>query len=111
MNILLFTFAGFLEYVIITYEKLYLTQNKASTLATINFFTFLCMIPAFWYSSLLSKNYLLLPFIMIRLISFGTIAYVTYKTWNLIPSFRIKLTTIFITLPFFIFLLAWHIKT
>ncbi len=110
VNILFFTFAGFLEYLIITYEKLYLTQNKACTLAIINFLGFLFMIPAFWYSGYLPKMYILLPFVVIRLVSFFTIAYVAYQIWSLAPSFRIKLTTILITLPLIIFLFIWHIK-
>lgn len=111
INILFFMIAGFLEYLIITYEKLYVTQGASGKLAFINFFGLLSMMPALWYSSLLPQTYLLLPFIIIRLCSFICIAWVTYKTWNVTPSFQIKLKTILITLLPAISLLAWHLKT
>lgn len=111
INILFFMIAGFLEYLIITYEKLYLTQGASGKLAFINLFGLLIMIPALWYSSLLPQTYLLLPFIIIRLCSFICIAWVTYKTWNLTPSLQIKTKTILITLLPAIILLAWHLKT
>lgn len=111
INILFFMIAGFLEYLIITYEKLYLTQGASTKLAIMNIFGLFSIIPALWYSSLLPQTYLLLPFIIIRLCNFICITWVTYKIWNLRPSFKIKLKTILITLLPAISLLAWYLKT
>ena len=111
INILLFTVAGFLEYLMITYEKLYLTQGASGKLAIINLIGLLSIMPALWYSTFLPKNYLLFPFIVIRCISFSMIAFLTYQTWNLTPCFRIKMKTLLITLLPTLCLLAWHLKT
>lgn len=110
INILFFTFAGFLEYLMITYEKLYLTQDAVGKLAFINLVSLATLVPALWYTTLLPINYLLLPFILIRLCSFICIAWITYKIWNIAPSFQIKIKTILITLLPALCLLAWHSK-
>jgi hypothetical protein len=109
-NILLFTFAGFLEYLIITYEKLYLTQNASAQLALINTFSLALIAPMLWYSAWLPQAYLLIPFILIRLCSASLIAFFAYRIWTVAPTFQIKLKTILMaTLPSTA-LLIWHFK-
>lgn len=100
INILLFTFAGFLEYLLITYEKLYLTQGAASTLALVNSFSFIALILSLPLANLLPSPYLLLPFIIIRASSIILIAIVAYKIWGVSPSFKIHPKTVLIaTIP------------
>ncbi len=110
INIVFFAFTGFLEYLMITYEKLYLTQKAAHALAIINISALTFLIPALWFSNNTITEYLLLPFVIIRLISFVSIAYLAYTTWNIKPYFYIKLKTIFITLLPFLSILALSLK-
>lgn len=110
-NILLFTFAGFLEYLIITYEKLYLTQNASSQLASINLSSLLLLAPMLWYSAWFHQAYLLIPFILIRLCSASLIAFFAYRIWTVVPTFQIKLKTILIATIPSTALVIWHIKS
>jgi len=110
-NIIVFVFAGFIEYLIISYEKWYLTQNKAWILATINT---LSLIP---YAALLCSTYLispvliLTPIVAIRLCTLIIIIYITYRRWNIIPSWKIKSQTLLISAATTTIALCWHSLT
>ncbi len=110
INILLFSFAGFLEYLMITYEKLYITQNAEKKLAMINIIGLGSVIPLLYVSAQISTQYLLLPFIIVRFVNFIMIAHVTFITWKITPNFQINHKTFLITLLPALCLLVWYLK-
>lgn len=107
-NILFFALAGFMEYIIITYEKLFLTQGAAGTLARINAISLYCMLIALPISHALPSYLLLLPFIVIRICTIGTIILVTYKRWYLLPSFMIHPKTALAAIGCITICTTWH---
>ncbi|MBI2345050.1 hypothetical protein HYV10_03195 [Candidatus Dependentiae bacterium] len=96
-NIILFIFAGFIEYLVIAYEKWYLTQRKSWILAIANGINlamygllFLCMhfvihIPA---------EFILIPIILFRLCFIISIMYIAHRIWGIVISWRIRMLTI-----------------
>jgi hypothetical protein len=108
INILLFTFAGFIEYLIITYEKLFLTQGASATLAIINGCSLVILLPVLNFICL-PPSYILMPFIMIRLCSASIIAIVTYKIWHLRPTLKLHPYTAIASLIMFFILFLYHL--
>lgn len=108
INILLFTFSGFLEYVIITYEKLYLTQGAAPKLAIINAASLFFLIPTLFYTTLLPTIYILMPFIVIRLCAVAIMVTLAYNIWHILPTFKIHKKTVVACLIIFSSLMLWH---
>jgi hypothetical protein len=102
-NVIIFIFAGFIEYLLIAYEKWYLTQNKSLILATINGVNLLGYLLLFlvctYYSDMpLVLGSVLMPIIILRVLSLISIIYVTHKIWHITPSFKITHWTILVTL-------------
>lgn len=110
-NTLLFAFAGFLEYVIITYEKLYLTQGAAKKLAIINAISLLMLIPALYATKYMPSAYLLIPFILARMISILIIAITVFKIWGIAPCFKIHKVTLLFIISLCTLILLWHTTT
>jgi hypothetical protein len=96
-NVILFIFAGFMEYLLIAYEKWYLTQNKSWILAIINGINLAMYALLFLVSSYIPNNFILLPIILFRTAIVASIIYITHRIWNIVPSFRIHTWTIVIT--------------
>lgn len=108
INIIFFTFSGFLEYMIITYEKLYLTQKAAKTLALINSCSLILLIAALSSISYLNNSYILIPFIFIRLFAIIAIIIRAYQIWDVLPSLRIHKTTAISCLIIFGLSIFWY---
>lgn len=108
-NILFFALAGFMEYIIITYEKLFLTQGAAGKLALINAVSLCCILLAIHGAPNLPVHFLLLPFIVIRICTIGTIILVAYNTWYLLPSFMIRPKTALAAICCITLCTIWHV--
>ena len=112
INILLFILAGFIEYIFITYEKMFITQKASKSLALINAISATCLIASINYfsntSNLQSSQLTLLPIIIIRFVTVGTVALVAYKKWSIFPSLRIHFKTALISLSTSLFCLFLH---
>lgn len=87
--VLLFILAGFIEYITITYEKLYIVQHKTHQLAIINACSALTFI-AIIYNTLLSPSLFLLPMCFIRIITAYLIGLYAYKKWGIKPQMLIS---------------------
>ncbi|HSW76851.1 MAG TPA: hypothetical protein VLG50_07385 [Candidatus Saccharimonadales bacterium] len=98
MNILLFIFAAFVEYLVITYEKLYITQHASNYLALINAISMSCLAVALYHTTSLPKYVILIPIILIRFVTVCIIAWVAYKKWFIFPELKPKHKTILIAL-------------
>lgn len=96
-NILLFIFAGFIEYIIIIYEKWYITQKRSYTLAAINICNIIPYCIVLFVFSYLTAAYILLSLIMIRLCSMFFIMYKTYHIWTIKPSWSVQQPTAIIS--------------
>ena len=107
-NVLFFIVAGFMEYIAITYEKLFITQNASKKLAFINSCSLIPTLICLYFAYLLPKCYLLLPFMAIRAIALLTIAYFTYKTWNICPNFKVTKITFLIILAIIIVTMGFN---
>lgn len=107
-NIIVFVFAGFIEYLIISYEKWYLTQNKAWILATMNTISLIPYALLLYCASLMQPTLILAPIVGIRLLTLIIIIYVTYRKWNIMPSWKIEMPTIFISATTISIALCWH---
>ena len=108
INILFFTFSGFLEYMIITYEKLYLTQKATNTLAVINLCSLVLLLSTLYFSNSLTDSYILIPFVIIRLCAIVAIVIRAYQIWHVLPSLRIHKLTAIICLIIFALSLLWY---
>jgi hypothetical protein len=112
INILLFILAGFIEYIFITYEKMFITQNASKSLALINAISATSLIVSINYFSqvgnLNSSQLTLLPIILIRLATVGTVALVAYKKWSIFPSLRMHYKTAIISFATSLFCLFLH---
>ncbi len=98
ISILLFILAGFIEYIVITYEKLFITQNASKTLAMINLGSMLCLALILYQTSNSTSPFILLPIIMIRCVTVSTIALVAYKRWSIFPTLTMRYQTALIAL-------------
>jgi hypothetical protein len=107
-NVLLFIFAAFVEYVVITYEKLYITQHASKYLAMINSVSMLCLAVAIYHTTTLPSSLILMPIIIIRFITVGIISFVAYKKWFLFPDLKIHLKTLLISFAASSVCLSWH---
>lgn len=108
INVLLFIFAAFVEYLVITYEKLYITQHASKYLAMINSVSMLCLGVALYHTSTFPNSLILIPIIVIRCCTVGVIAFVAYKKWFLFPDLKIHLKTFQVALLASSLCLAWH---
>lgn len=104
-HVLFFIAIGFVEYITLTYEKLFIVQKQSKPLAFINIMSigllgvFLCNIFHF------SGTYLLLlPIFLTRLLSAFIIGLMAYFKWKLLPKLSINKNTVFISLVFILFL-------
>lgn len=111
INIVIFTIAGFFEYLVITYEKLYLTQHASSILARINIVSVILLAITIPILSALPQSLLLLPIAAIRATTVIVIAIVAYKNWGLLPSFAMHKITAAITLAILAAGIIWHYTT
>ncbi|MCX5924492.1 MAG: hypothetical protein NTZ68_03650 [Candidatus Dependentiae bacterium] len=107
-NVLLFIFAAFVEYVVITYEKLYITQHASKYLAMINSVSMLCLGVALYHSTTLPSSLILIPIIVIRFVTVGIIAFVAHRKWFLFPDLKIHFKTLLISLAASSVCLSWH---
>lgn len=94
INILLFVFAGFIEYLFLMYEKLFLTQNRYQALVCINLLSFGLIITIYFFGNF--PYYLniihvipLLPFILARIPSLLLIITKAHQIWGFCPNFSI----------------------
>lgn len=108
INILLFILAGFIEYLFITYEKMFITQNASKSLALINSMSATCLMLSMYYSSTSGHQLILLPIIIIRLTTVAFVAFVAYKKWAIFPSLRIHYKTAIISFSASLFCLTLH---
>lgn len=91
--VLLFILAGFIEYITITYEKLYIVQHKTHQLAVINACSALVFI-AIMYTNPLSSSLFLLPMCCIRIITTYLIGLYAYKKWDIRPQMMVSSTAL-----------------
>lgn len=84
-----FITAGFIEYITITYEKLYIVQQKTHQLAIINVSSAILFIITL-YGTPLNISMLLVPVCIIRAITAYAIGWYAYKKWNILPSITIS---------------------
>lgn len=96
-NVILFIFASFIEYLLIAYEKWYLTQDRSWVLAIINGINLLGYGLLFLVSNYVSSNFILLPIILLRILIVTLIIYSTNYIWRISPNFRINRWTIIAT--------------
>lgn len=108
LNILLFVFAGFVEYLIISYEKWYLTQNKAWILALINTASLIPYAILLYCFQSIPPTLILAPIVGIRLCTIVIIIYTTYRQWNIIPSWAIHAQTLYVGATTATLALCWH---
>lgn len=92
--VLLFILAGFIEYITITYEKLYIVQHKTHQLAIINASSALVFV-AIMYTHPLSTSLFLLPMCCIRVITTYLIGLYAYKKWDIRPQMMVSKTALF----------------
>jgi len=90
--ILFFIFSGFIEYVTITYEKLYIVHNATQQLALINFLTASIFVVII-YTTKIPPTLLLLIACVIRIIATILISLYAHKNWSIFPVFRISKKT------------------
>lgn len=96
-HILLFIIAGFTEYLTLTYEKLYITQNASNVLFYINIISVSSL---FIILSLVSNTYqplLLIPIICIRIMSACSIGIYAYRKWQIRPNLSILPQTLYVS--------------
>lgn len=98
-NIILFIFAGFIEYLVIAYEKWYLTQGKSWILALANginlvLYAILFIVMHFIH---IPAEFILIPIIFFRLLFIVSIMYIAHRIWGIRVSWRIKFLTILIS--------------
>lgn len=95
--VLLFILAGFIEYITITYEKLYIVQHKTHQLAIINACSAIAFI-AIISTTPLSSSLFLLPMCCIRISTTYLIGLYAYKKWDIRPQMLISIKTFFYAL-------------
>lgn len=99
-NIILFIFAGFIEYLVIAYEKWYLTQGKAWILGvanSINLAMYGLLFLLMHYVVQIPAEFILVPIILFRLCFIIAIMYTTHRIWGITLSWRIRKLTIIIS--------------
>lgn len=107
MHVALFTAVGFIEYITLTYEKLFIIESNTKTLAIINSLCLFLFIASCIFQQFFT---LLLPVFIIRLCSTFCIGIISYKKWNLFPKLSVNLSTLIISiLASFLFFFI-HIK-
>ena len=109
ISILLFILAGFIEYIVITYEKLFITQNASRTLAMINVGSALCLLYALYRTAHSTSHFILLPIIMIRCTTIIIIALVAHNRWSIFPTLTMHRKTIIVSLTTSSFYLMLHV--
>lgn len=100
-NIILFIFAGFIEYLVIAYEKWYLTQGKAWILAianSINLMMYGLLFFLIRYVIQIPAEFILLPIILFRLCFIMAIMHITHKIWGISITARIHRLTIIVSI-------------
>ncbi len=99
-NIILFIFAGFIEYLVIAYEKWYLTQGKAWILGianSINLAMYGLLFLLMRYVISIPAEFILMPIILFRLCFIIAIMYISHRIWGITLSWRIRKLTIVIS--------------
>lgn len=91
--VLLFILAGFIEYITITYEKLYIVHHKTHQLALINVCSAIAFISAI-FKLPLSSSLFLLPMCCIRILTAYLIGLYAYRKWDILPTLMISYKTI-----------------
>ncbi len=99
LNIILFIFASFIEYLIIAYEKWYLTQGKAWILAIANGINLIAYGLLFVVRMILfiPAEFILVPIILLRLCFIIGIMYTTYRLWGIRLLYGIQKLTIMLS--------------
>lgn len=87
--VMLFILAGFIEYITITYEKLYIVQHKTHQLAIINVCSALVFITIIIQHPFSSSAFLL-PMCCIRIVAASLIGLYAYKKWDIRPKLAIS---------------------
>jgi hypothetical protein len=98
INILFFACTGFLEFILITYEKLFLTQNRPQDLASINAISILCLALTLPLCTKLPLAFILLPLLIIRLGCIVATAHKAWVIWQVWPKFTPNPRTFFAAL-------------
>lgn len=96
-HILLFITAGFIEYLTLTYEKLYITQKASKYLAAINLISIILLMIILYAHFALPQYLLLLPIVCIRLCTAFIVAFYAYLKWNIKPKLSISPKTMAIS--------------
>ena len=109
--ILCFSIIIFIEYITITYEKLYLVENATRQLALINFISaILCVMSILIIP--INTSMFLLPICVIRFISAYIIGWYAYIKWKIFPDLFLTKKSFFsgISISFIVYLII-AIKT
>lgn len=96
-HILFFMFAGFVEYLTLTYEKLYITQRASWYLALVNITSMVFLFITIQQSFITHQKFLLLPMCLIRIVTSIIISAYAYKKWSIKPSISINRQTMLVT--------------
>ncbi len=89
-HVFLFIAIGFIEYITLTYEKLFIVRKASNILACINISSLILLWICLHVSILyINPQLILLPILCIRICSTLCIGYVTYKKWSIFPQLRI----------------------
>ncbi len=96
--IIFFTFISFLEYLVLLYEKLFLTHHKEYVLALINSLSLTTLLITLLSITSNTHSFILLPFAIIRFASVAGIITVSQQIWHLKPILYPQLKTVLISL-------------
>ena len=97
-HILLFIAVGFVEYITITYEKLFVVQKRSKTLAIINGIS-ICLLFLYLYNKEnIPLFIIILPILLIRIASAIYIGQYAFKLWKVAPTLTIKKRTMLLSL-------------
>lgn len=107
--ILSFILLGFIEYLMLTYEKLYIVKQKAQTLALYNLLSLFILVITY-YLIAHNQNTILLPFIIARCSALFGLGYLTQKQWLLKPTFHIQTKTLILCLIIIFILFCYFSK-
>lgn len=97
-HVLFFISAGFVEYITLTYEKLYITQRSAQYLATINISSLILLMITLLAPLNIPQHFILMPICLIRICTAWLVGLYAYKRWAIRPSLAINLRTILISI-------------
>ena len=97
-HILLFIAVGFVEYITITYEKLFVVQKHSKNLAIINTMSIALLFLYLYIKKNIALSLIILPILLIRISSAVYIGYYAFIRWKVAPTLMIKRQTVLLSL-------------